>query len=1032
MTITNRAHIDPTLFIGLGGAGGQVLGRLRRLFATELQADGGRESPVQFLLLDADDFRKLDPTVRESLDEQQEFRSISHFNPRQYLKEQREDHRSDLHRWFDWEVRSLLEDAFIHDGASRLRLLGRLCLHRHYYEVERLVAAKITAAESVRAHVERGTEIRASERPFRVLIISSTLGGTGSAIFLDVVYMVNRLIRQRGATPEVVGFLFLPDWYVERGRQVDPDLVGYYQANAWAFFEELNHVLPHPQRLAEIALDPGRPNGSEPSVILSADYEPIKTLFVIDSTIPNAGRFQVDADWYNYVAQGMFQIFLAPEEGALETVYSNIKTKLGETDSRFSLKKRFAAFGYADLRHPGDHLRHFLGWRAATEYARSALLGSATEAEVQRAADDVVAQISARLDHELRALDALQYAPLDPSEFIRLHGQQRIPDEAELGRIQQHIEARIAEVNARLPSRAGLDEALSDVRQYVEHRLAQLAEGLHGERRVLETVRTRLLPGASPAGGEGITDALQVNAASVPGVAEILGELARPARFGWGGPDRDPARYMPQIGRINDALARTVAEFCAAQKDARRSYLLQRIAGTGSEWLDAHAAGQGGPQRSVLGAGRERLARAAETLARHTSAVAGTLELSEHVERASLTTRYYPEIADAEAAWRHYRPTYDRILTERSTALAAVVGDLYPLLFASDESVPEAALAHLATFFASSFDERFSVIDALMEVVAPLREAAAQGDAVAQARLATYESLLRNVYTLSTPCCRIDYSKLSRGDTCPTIMVGASNRRGDEVQNLLHLPATVGLIDNDGSRFALLQAVYAFPSYAVAGMAALQESYLRRDRKRSFPHLCREWNEAGLDVSRQGTLTDGELLQFVRMRALNDFFAAADGSSGETSGIHLLQDTGNGATPPRLLHYASDTGGSLKHLHAHAVVRLKDSSRFAWQSASSGDDLGPLNVEQNIRRYVASPAYEAHASLLGSDIHQLEHGSYREAYAAAYAAYRSHLEGLVSRARELYRDGEAELFSRMAELLRRYVEDLDEDDLLVP
>ncbi|HEV3049979.1 MAG TPA: tubulin-like doman-containing protein, partial [Longimicrobium sp.] len=311
MAIKNASDIEPTLFLGLGGAGGKVLGRLRRIYDQEFGRAGAVDSPVQFLLLDADDFDKLDEAVKGSLSERDEFLPISHFNPRHYIDQHRRDPHSDLRRWFDRNTRPLLEDAFIRDGASRLRMLGRLCLHRSYYEVQKALAEKINRARSARALVEGGGTVHRSERPIRVILVSSSCGGTGSGIFLDIVYLINRLIRDAGATPDVISFLFLPFWFIDANRAIDTELVPYFQANAWAFFEELNYVLLHPERLADIALDPGRREGVAPG-LQGQDYEPLKTVFLVDSVIPNVGRFQDANDWNDYIAQSIFHVFLAP------------------------------------------------------------------------------------------------------------------------------------------------------------------------------------------------------------------------------------------------------------------------------------------------------------------------------------------------------------------------------------------------------------------------------------------------------------------------------------------------------------------------------------------------------------------------------------------------------------------------------------------------------------------------------------------------------------------------------------------------
>lgn len=1044
MATKDRSSIEPTLFIGLGGAGGKILGRLRSIFDHEFRANGGGESPVQFLLLDTDDFQKLDDSVRSSLNEQEEFLSISHFNPRHYIDEHRRDHRSDLHRWFDWDARPLLEDAFIRDGASRLRILGRLCFHRSYYEVEKVLADKIARAKSARAYVAGGGRLRTTERPFRVVIVGSTCGGTGSGIFLDLVYLVNRLIRSAGATPDVLSFLFLPYWFIDANRQIDTDLVPYYQANAWAFFEELNYVLLNPSRLAEIALDPGRPNGV-PADPVRADYEPLKTVYLMDSEIPNVGRFHDANDWNAYVAQSIFQVFLAPEEGNLESVYSNIKTKLGETDRRYGLKKRFAAIGYADLRHPGGELHHFLAGRAATEYIDETLMRAPESQKVEHAARELREAFEGIIERAAALSDATE-PQLSLDVYSSARGQSRVPNLTQLGKLGTHVDQAVSAFNGRLPTAADVDQAVGQARALLKNRLGKLSLGIVGERLVLERIFGAMTPVSAdiPA----VPPVFDLGPNALAGTKQIETEINRSKNFlGRGGPSNQTSTYLQHLNALNKDLQDRAADYKQQRDEAIRAELLLRTVGVlqNGEWHDplSDSASDGSLALSLLGDARQRLQRAHADLKGVSGAYVSSL-LETFARHESLTTRYFPAVHQPEATWARFRPQYVHVVADRAYDLEQAVRSLAPDLLDGAGRDRQDQIVHtiqeLGRFFGGTFQHSTDVLTALEKECERLASLASRGDDRAKRDQELMANLLQNLYPLSTPCCRIDESRLSRGDTTPRVFVAAANRQESDVQTMLRLPAVPGVIDNDGEQFALLQAVYAFPTLAVAGMEALRQAYESRDRARSFPHIQREWNQNSLRVSREGELTDQELLQFGRARAVSDLMdrlSSADPAEPPTDGapkrrvfLPGLRFVGPGSesdAPMWLLRYEVDPRDGRPHLRARAVQPV-EGHRRVWTFQEVVEDLQVLDLDQNVRRYIASPVRETHERLLATDIHELERGEHHTEFASAYREYGAHLETIAKRYATDGRADEQQLHDRLAQVMLAYADGLRGSD----
>src|SRR5205807_1590177 len=115
------------------------------------------------------------------------------------------DGRPPLDSWFDTQMLYRIQR---NQGTSGLRALGRLAFVDNYralagrlrHELEACCAPRSLAA----AVANTGQELR-SNKP-RVYIVTSLGGGCGSGMFLDLAYLVKKLLRDQGqARPEVVG-----------------------------------------------------------------------------------------------------------------------------------------------------------------------------------------------------------------------------------------------------------------------------------------------------------------------------------------------------------------------------------------------------------------------------------------------------------------------------------------------------------------------------------------------------------------------------------------------------------------------------------------------------------------------------------------------------------------------------------------------------------------------------------------------------------------------------------------------------------
>ncbi len=214
-----------TLFIGLGGTGGEVLNKLHG----KLSAEQKERSHMLYLDLDkkATDFltAKGVPTVRISSSDS--VRSIMN-----YLGD--EDGVKD---WLPHDPKG--DNGFLSSntdsGASQYRVKSRLCLAKYLNErpneLTRLLD-EVSAPGNLLV-----------DETLRVMIVSSIAGGTGAGTFIQMALFLREYFRSNGHNDiNIMGLFALPDLYVN-AVQNDPGTktnTSNMYSNAYAAIRELN------------------------------------------------------------------------------------------------------------------------------------------------------------------------------------------------------------------------------------------------------------------------------------------------------------------------------------------------------------------------------------------------------------------------------------------------------------------------------------------------------------------------------------------------------------------------------------------------------------------------------------------------------------------------------------------------------------------------------------------------------------------------------------------------------------------------
>jgi hypothetical protein len=252
-----KVDLRPTLFIGAGGTGMEVMMRIRRRI---LSAVWNRQHPTRVESL-ADfpvaRFLHFDLDNNAIIDEGKSQRTDPWFDLVKMTDEERlvepldlpQYHESDdslarfplIENWMPLrpkKLRSLGIDPS--KGAGQIRALARLYLFDKYPKLRGRIKGALNFLSS-NAGIERkenyqrlGLQVDTSK--FRIVVIASNAGGTGAGSAIDLGWIAKAIARQEVTDSQVDLVMFLPSGYAKANKERT-------EANAYATMMELETTM---------------------------------------------------------------------------------------------------------------------------------------------------------------------------------------------------------------------------------------------------------------------------------------------------------------------------------------------------------------------------------------------------------------------------------------------------------------------------------------------------------------------------------------------------------------------------------------------------------------------------------------------------------------------------------------------------------------------------------------------------------------------------------------------------------------------
>jgi len=261
--------IRPTLFLGLGSTGVNIIAQLHELvmeaYSSFLDDRGLETFPIfKYIACDTDENSLSNQNIPPWMQMEVEFCSLGVDDVPGICQDYEGQDLRKLRPWLDWETLHLAPSQIV-QGTGRVRKQGRLCLWENLNGMPGKISLH-SALTRARRNMTQGDRIAAATNivqdfykaatgddwpddagppvnlPSRVFVVGTLCGGTGSSTFADIAQLVRNVFGLRGAGGQtmVQGIFTIPDG---TGIHTAAGVKQREIANAWASLLEMDFYM---------------------------------------------------------------------------------------------------------------------------------------------------------------------------------------------------------------------------------------------------------------------------------------------------------------------------------------------------------------------------------------------------------------------------------------------------------------------------------------------------------------------------------------------------------------------------------------------------------------------------------------------------------------------------------------------------------------------------------------------------------------------------------------------------------------------
>lgn len=347
----------PILFIGLGGVGSDIVKGVAE------RAINDDTSNIRFVVMDTD---VNDLLSAEKGSEIIPIQTSSTRIVESYLNNDKDAKQN----WFP--DNKMLDPKTVSEGAGQVRAISRLALN------DIIKSGKINKLYKAidDLFLKDGSGFK---QAIRVMIVSTTAGGTGSGIAMEIGMLVRHYVKKNypESAVKIRSFLVLPgvlDTVIKSQSEKDS-----LRCNTYATLKEINafmmkgsgffDTVPELQRYKALHISiPSSSTGKECISNLPFDF-----CFLMDRTDTNGGNMSTLKQYKDYAAQSIYEQNIGSMRKKASSQEDNVLKLFLDPDKLG--RCRFGGVGASVLKYPYEQIRDYI----ALNWARYRIMGSSSD-----------------------------------------------------------------------------------------------------------------------------------------------------------------------------------------------------------------------------------------------------------------------------------------------------------------------------------------------------------------------------------------------------------------------------------------------------------------------------------------------------------------------------------------------------------------------------------------------------------------------------------------------------------------------------
>lgn len=230
-TVEEKSMV-PTVIVGIGGTGHEVLARVRRLIE-ETYGSLQYFPIISFLIVDTDkDYKITNPEAGGSpfKDIEKHWARVSGKQVREMVSEM--EKFPWINSWFPSELERNITS--LEAGAGQIRACGRFAFFCNYHDIQRKFLDALKRVKGRENYMLDRYGIKVASNAVNVFVTGSLSGGTGSGMLIDMGYCTRNWLRGEGS-PLITAIVPSPEAFV--GINVGDRVL----SNGYAALMELNY-----------------------------------------------------------------------------------------------------------------------------------------------------------------------------------------------------------------------------------------------------------------------------------------------------------------------------------------------------------------------------------------------------------------------------------------------------------------------------------------------------------------------------------------------------------------------------------------------------------------------------------------------------------------------------------------------------------------------------------------------------------------------------------------------------------------------